>query len=381
MRKLELLKQSAAETLWEDVIPAIKEMVKLAAPEVLLLHAAFLEMDPGDRAAIEKIYYHPLRKVAHILAGPYRHEAIEAKLGEVCPCILSDTLTPQDRMWEPWIIVKSGGQPLKPLAQLTNVLPNPVNRLVGGPSPLAATLSGGLLGAGLGYGSGWLVEKLLPKKYFERGKLRKVLAMLGGGLGTLPGIAWGATSAAANPEEGGWRSGWPFRDKDMTHEQTAVPDLPDVKEPEPPGVSPMEKSFASQALEDLRQLLPPTEGEAYKKADFANVAGGLGLPPIQTDVFNRVVWGDPRTPMDVRAATTGLVESASILRGGSNLVSPADIGRVAVGAGSGYVSGMLVGKALGALAGLKPEYQDKLQQTGIWAGVLSNVIPIAFRGI
>ena len=49
-----------------------------------------------------------------------------------------------------------------------------------------------------------------------------------------------------------------------------------------------------------------------------------------------------------------------------------------MGMGSGYVSGMLVGKALGALAGLKPHAQKQLQQAGTWAGFLTNVVPLAF---
>jgi hypothetical protein len=46
--------------------------------------------------------------------------------------------------------------------------------------------------------------------------------------------------------------------------------------------------------------------------------------------------------------------------------------------GSGYVSGLVVGKTLGALAGLKPEAQQSLQQAGTWAGLLTNVVPMAF---
>jgi len=46
--------------------------------------------------------------------------------------------------------------------------------------------------------------------------------------------------------------------------------------------------------------------------------------------------------------------------------------------GTGWLSGMLVGKTLGALAGLRPESQKTLQQTGVWAGVLTNVVPKLF---
>jgi len=36
-------------------------------------------------------------------------------------------------------------------------------RAIGGPNPLTATLLGGALGAGIGYGGGWLGHKLLPQ--------------------------------------------------------------------------------------------------------------------------------------------------------------------------------------------------------------------------
>jgi len=37
-------------------------------------------------------------------------------------------------------------------------------------------------------------------------------------------------------------------------------------------------------------------------------------------------------------------------------VTPADVGRVAIGLGSGYLSGALVGNVMGKVLGLKPQY-------------------------
>jgi hypothetical protein len=101
-------------------------------------------------------------------------------------------------------------------------------------------------------------------------------------------------------------------------------------------------------------------------------------PLIPVDEFGRVVIGDPVTPMPLRATTIGLVQSASLARDNSPFVSPADIARIALGAGSGYASGVIVGRTLGVLAGLNPQTQQTLQQTGAWAGVLKNVVPLAF---
>jgi hypothetical protein len=104
----------------------------------------------------------------------------------------------------------------------------------------------------------------------------------------------------------------------------------------------------------------------------------INVPMIPADQFTQTVWRDGNTPVSIRAATTGLVDSASAIRGGSRLVTPGDIARIAIGAGAGYASGMLVGKTLGALAGLRPESQRQLQTMGTWAGILANVVPTVF---
>ena len=44
-----------------------------------------------------------------------------------------------------------------------------------------------------------------------------------------------------------------------------------------------------------------------------------------------------------------------------------------MGAGKGWLTGLAVGKTLGALAGLKPEAQQKLQSYGMWGGLISGV--------
>jgi hypothetical protein len=48
-----------------------------------------------------------------------------------------------------------------------------------------------------------------------------------------------------------------------------------------------------------------------------------------------------------------------------------DIARIAWGAGSGALSGIIAGKVAGGLAGLNSKGQKKLQQVGLWGGLLS----------
>src|SRR4051794_27441683 len=56
-------------------------------------------------------------------------------------------------------------------------------------------LGGGLIGAGLGYGAGWLGSRVLPSNW-DRSRLPKTLAILGSPAGAAPGAASLASSAA-----------------------------------------------------------------------------------------------------------------------------------------------------------------------------------------
>ncbi len=241
-----------------------------------------------------------------------------------------------------WLPIKTASGPLRPLFDAFQATPNRFNALFGGPTPLAGMAAGGLLGAGLGYGGGYLMEKLLGPKVLEPGRLRRVGALAGGGLGALPGAYLGVTGARMKAQDGASTG--------ESLEAFVEPNVLLGKE--------------ADTLPELPELLRKS----------AEDAGGLYMPTIPVDAFNRVVWEDPNTPAQIRAATTGLVGSAATLRGGAQVVSPFDVGRIAVGMGSGLASGMVVGRVLGAMAGLTPD----AKRTGMWAGALANVIPIAF---
>jgi hypothetical protein len=252
----------------------------------------------------------------------------------------------------------------QPMSSALQLQPNALNKLWGGPNPLAATLAGGLLGATGGYAGGWLAEQLLPEELFERGKLRRTGALLGGGVGALPGAWWGYDNMRSNPDpEKKWSLGslvssypWPEKKSRFTH----------IKEG-------MAKVFPADVLE----LAPLWE----KSADETGATFNGAIP---VDQFNRVIWNDLRsqgggTDPGLAAATTGLLQAASLSQGGTNYITPFDVARIGIGMGSGYLSGMLVGKTLGALAGLRPAAQQTLQQSGAWAGVLTNTVPLLFK--
>lgn len=220
---------------------------------------------------------------------------------------------------------------VKHLADVMGWRSGPINAFWGGPRPVTNLLIGAGLGSLGGYGLGRLAEAVLPERYFKPKALRRRGALFGGILGALP-AAW---QTYDNVRQTGAASSvfdrWP----------------------------------AVKASADRMWT-----GEAVKEA------AGLFEASIDRDRFNDHVMSFGDTPLQVRAATTGLVEAASAV-GRSPFVTPWDVAKVAVGAGTGLVSGIVAGKALGFLAGLSPAGREGVQRIGLWTGILNSVVPRA----
>lgn len=261
-----------------------------------------------------------------------------------------------------WILMKTAGEwgPASKLRELFVAAQKPL----GGPAPLQTALVGGLLGSGLGYGGGLLAEKLMPDT-FQKERLRRAAAALGGVLGAAPGL---------------YGMSIPFREHHT---------LPGTN-------ADYGWKIASHSLADL------DPGYVQKIAEYTNTYGDGGsffMSTIPVDAFNNAVWtdvnpnpygtksrfGDNRqplgTPLPVAAAASGLVTGAAALQGGAPAVSPFDIGLAAAKGGAvGLATGMVAGKVLGRLAGLSPGAQSMLRQTGLWGGILSSVMGKVFGG-
>lgn len=232
------------------------------------------------------------------------------------------------------------------------------------PSPLASMLVTGLAGLGVGYGAGTLAEKILPASW-HRNRLRTAMALAGGALGTVPGAMWGGINRS---------SGRPFNSNELFQERVI----------EPP------KPFSSPDLDFILKsprLNPQIEAKAsamLKASDYQT--GIMNQPVIDVERFEWDVWNDPRVSelltMPQQAAASGLMSAAANLPGKKNvrLISPIDVGRMAAGMGSGYLAGALVGKALGVMMGMPEETQNRLKNTGMWAGTIANLLPIVFGG-
>lgn len=222
------------------------------------------------------------------------------------------------------------------------------HQALGGPRPLSNAIVTSLLGGGLGYGAGALVEQLFPKKYLERGKLRRTLGLTG----ALGGVALGLNNAYANSKVLNTSLL-----RGLLTRNDSVLDDPDVP-------LPVKKAFQSNSF-----------GQP------------LYQPTISVPQFNNAVWRDVnqglafnqpfRTPPAYAAAATGLMSGLSAGRN-SPIIRPTDVIRGIASAGVGLATATVAGKALSALAGLTPAGQQKLQDMGLWGGMMHAIVPSIF---
>jgi hypothetical protein len=223
------------------------------------------------------------------------------------------------------------------------------------PSPLAAMLTSGLLGSGLGYGAGYLGEKLMPEKW-KKGHLRKTLAILGGLAGAAPGAAYALSNVGA---EVPWNSAiWqdePKLEGDTTNRILA-----------PVGYKQAADNFAKKA--------------------FAGGTGAGGVLPVNINKLGQTLWEVGASP-ETAAATMSAVYAAHQLPGGvgPGYVTPQQTGLLgtmmgAAGGGMmGYATGWGVGKALGVLTGMPTGTRKTLNRAGATLGVINSLMPRMFK--
>jgi len=205
-------------------------------------------------------------------------------------------------------------------------------------SPAAMLLAGSLLGAGSGYLLGTPVSWFAPS-WVDKDRAKRLSLLTGLAAGALPGVL----AAIAN-----YRTGRGFTEPGPWYEP----------------------SMAEQGL-------------LKASADFG--VGGFEPAPksFAVDPFVKTVLFDPQVAPLIdpaqRTAIVGLVETAAQGPAGKQRkIGVGDIARTVAGMGVGHYVGDLVGRALGLVAGAPKDFQDKLKDTGMYAGVLTTILPSAF---
>jgi hypothetical protein len=231
---------------------------------------------------------------------------------------------------------------------------NTGNKLLGGPTPLSNGLMTGLLAGGLGYGAGALAEQFFPERYLERGKLRRTLGLMG----ALSGVGLAGLNSYANAKA--MRTSM-LRGL-LTNNKTPV-------------TYPYEEEM-------LKKSFSPPGGQT---GAFSNEP--MFAPTVSVPQFNSAAWQDVNmgmyrgfqnhTPPQFAAATTGLMSGISTnMR--SPIIRPVDVINGIASAGVGLATATVAGKALSALAGLTPAGQAKLQDMGLWGGMMHAIVPSLF---
>lgn len=214
--------------------------------------------------------------------------------------------------------------------QLAHITPGRLAPL--GPGPIGSAMVLGSLGVGAGHLGASLVNKLRGSNERDSERLKRTSRIIGGLAGLVPAAGLVAMNVAAGKNPVG-NVNWMYS-----------------------------KKVGEEAV--------------YEKV--ASV--------IPVDMFQEMIWNDPdvahRLPTSMTGAASALIEGAQ--RTGSSrstglpFVTPVDVARMAVGLGSGYASGLLVGKALGGLFGVSDQSQKILRQSGAAAGLLRSVVPLAY---
>jgi hypothetical protein len=154
----------------------------------------------------------------------------------------------------------------------------------------------------------------------------------------------------------------------------------------------MDSSFL-EGLITNNKTLPPYLKEYEKQSAFGSFTHpdgtGLWAPSVPVPQFNSMVWNDVNkgryspygghTSPSIGAATTGFM-SGLATQNRSPIISPATVINGIASAGVGLATANIAGRALSALAGLTPEAQNKLQDMGLYGGMLHAIVPSMFGG-
>jgi hypothetical protein len=187
-------------------------------------------------------------------------------------------------------------------------------------NPVAAMLATGVLGAGLGYGGASLASLFLPKSW-DKKKFRRSGALLGGAIGAAPG--------------------------------------------------------AAESLKSLLIGQPLLDGSHMRLSKES----AYPEPQISGEELIRMTWQHPLVSQQMapgqQVLLSGAIHGATQISG-SPFFTPKDMARLTAGLGSGYATGLIAGRVLGALTGMPESAQTTLANTGMYAGALKATLPLLF---
>ncbi len=263
------------------------------------------------------------------------------------------------------------------------------------PSPVAAMLTSGLLGAGLGWGTGKLLGKILPDKYGDN--LSRAGLVAGGLLGAAPGAMWGGANKL---------TGKNFNDPSLLSGPAGVPPV------EAPvgmdGIGGIDSgrldgggAGTSEAIEALKRNLENAParklkfgwdgclGEMYKQAaeKVADLFGRVPQPhehsptDVNINALGQTLWDTGASPGLAATTMAGMYAAQQMPDPNSRpgWVTGHQLGQLAQNAAGDYVRGYLVGSAINTVIGT-PIRNSQFGAGNAVLGVIGAVVPKLFGG-
>lgn len=348
---------------WEDIADTVDAWTELAADPAWIVKLAAADVPTIGAVGY---YYHPVQDQIALFA----EKATETDLA-LCKAAAERVVGPMVRplslsyqeLSDPegqWIKV-AYSPTLRRLGELTNFFPGQYpGGVPNAPSPVAAMLTSGLLGAGLGWGAGRLAHALLPSRFGK--KLSRTGAIAGALLGAAPGAAWGAMNYGA---------GLPFNDPSAL-------DIPREALPENVNFDLGHEIHPTSPLKLAEDQIKQAFGEAFGQPYEPKAPSPLD---VNIDSVGRTLWDTGASPQ--LASTT-----MSALYAAQQMPSPSSqpgwatgdqLGRLAASTAGDYMKGLLVGAALNAVVGT-PYKATTFGMGNAALGIIGAAIPKLFGG-
>lgn len=266
----------------------------------------------------------------------------------------------------PWVKV-AVSDTVRRVGEALNFLPGTYfDGIPNHPSPLAATLTGGLVGAAGGYGAGRLVRWLLPKGYGSN--LGRTGAILGGTLGAAPGAVWMADNEAEGLD--------PLHDNTLTEGKPGDAPRPRFNEwlaspPDPPSGTAIERKIR-KTLEDMATAAGSVKKRASETG--APLPGQPGPFDVHIDSLGRTLWESGATPPQASLVLSTIAAAARTPaeREIPGYVTGAQLGNLAWNAAGDYGRGLLAGYAFNKIVG-SPYSPPSFGAVAAGAGILARV--------
>lgn len=264
------------------------------------------------------------------------------------------------------------------------------------PSPAAAMLTSGLLGAGLGWAGGRVAKKVLPKGYGD--KMPRTGLLLGAALGALPGAAWAGTNKLIDRPWNdpavldGARGAEPIEYPSAIDGTNAAPDSMEDAGHNSKLLQDAASSVRNSPVSRIKigadldavELSPRCRHAIEKAADaFGHREREYEALPTDVNInaLGQTLWDTGASPQ-LAGSTMGAMYAAQQMpdpRSRPGLVTGNQLGQLAANAVGDYARGRLAGFALNQIIG-SPISSRTFGYGNAALGLIGAVVPKLFGG-